>query len=71
MMKIFYASPAVSTNGTEEIFRSDVENCVGECPYIEGYIFQEDKEVQGYAMVSKGFSTEAGKVCIWIEDLYV
>lgn len=71
MMEVFYASPAVSTNGSEEIFRSDVENCVGECPYIEGYIFQDDKEVQGYAMVSKGFSTEAGKVCIWIEDLYV
>ena len=70
MMRVFYASPAVLSNGSEEIFNSDIDNCVGDCPYVEGYIFQNRQEIQGYAMVAKSFSTEFGKPCIWIEDLY-
>ncbi len=71
MMRQFYASPAVWSNGSEEIFRADVDACVGDSPYLEGYIFEADGRIQGYAMVAKSFSTEFGKPCIWIEDLYV
>ena len=71
MMRVFYASPAVLSNGSEEIFNSDIDNCVGECPFVEGYIFEGEQGVQGYAMVAKSFSTEFGKPCIWIEDLYI
>lgn len=73
MMRVFYSSPAVLTNGSEEIFNSDFENCVGECPYVEGYIFESEEsgKVAGYAMAAKSFSTEFGKSCIWIEDLYI
>ena len=71
MMRVFYASPAVSTNGSEEIFRCNVEQCINDNPYLEGYVFTEDGKVAGYAMVAKSFSTEFGKSCIWIEDLYL
>ena len=71
MMKVFYASPAVLSNGSEEIFSNDIENCVNGSPYLEGYIFEDDNEIQGYAMAAKSFSTEFGKPCIWIEDLYI
>lgn len=71
MMRVFYTSPAVLSNGSEEIFESDVENCVNENPYLEGYVFENSGEIQGYAMVAKSFSTEFGKPCIWIEDLYI
>lgn len=71
MMRVFYASPAVLSNGSEEIFEADIDNCVGDSPYIEGYIFEDENSVQGYAMVAKSFSAEFGKPCIWIEDLYV
>ncbi len=71
MMRVFYASAAVYTNGSEEIFLSDVENCINENPYLEGYVFVEDNIVLGYAMLAKSFSTEFGKPCIWIEDLYL
>ena len=71
MMRVFYASEAVWSNGSEEIFGNDIENCVNESPYLEGYIFEASGEVQGYAMVAKSFSTEFGKPCIWIEDLYI
>lgn len=71
MMRVFYASPAVLSNGSEEIFEADVDNCIGECPYLEGYIFENAEDIQGYAMVAKSFSTEFGKPCIWIEDIYI
>ena len=71
MMRGFYASPAVHTNGSEEIFLSDVENCLNDCPYLEGYIFEERNQIQGYAMIAKSFSTEFGKPCIWIEDIFL
>ena len=71
MMRVFYASPAVHSNGSEEIFEADVENCVNDSPYLEGYVFEEDGEIQGYSMLAKSFATEFGKPCIWIEDLYM
>ena len=71
MMRVFYASPAVLSNGSEEIFEADVGHCVGESPYLEGYIFEDGDHIQGYGMVAKSFSTEFGKPCIWIEDIYI
>lgn len=71
MMKVFYASPAVLSNGSDEIFSNDIENCINDSPYLEGYIIEDSKEIQGYAMIAKSFSTEFGKPCIWIEDLYI
>lgn len=71
MMGVFYASPAVLSNGSAEIFEADVEHCIGDCPYLAGYVFEEQGQLLGYAMVAKSFSTEFGKPCIWIEDLYI
>lgn len=71
MMRIFYHSPAVFTNGSEEIYHNDVTACVEDSPYAEGYIFENEKEILGYGMIAKSFSTEFGKPCIWIEDLYL
>lgn len=71
MMRIFYSSDAVFTNGSEKIFDADITNCVNENPYLEGYVFENDNRILGYAMLAKSFSTEFGKPCIWIEDVYI
>ena len=71
MMKVFYSSPAVLTSGSAEIFENDFAACVENSPYLEGYLFREDGDVIGYAMAAKSFSTEFGKPCVWIEDLYL
>lgn len=71
MMRVFYASEAVYSNGSEEIFRCDFDNCVKDNPYLEGFIIEDAGEIQGYAMIAKSYSTEFGKPCIWIEDLYL
>ncbi len=71
MMRTFYSSQAVSTNGSDEIFRRDFNACVSDNPFIEGYIILSNCETAGYSMLSKSFSTEFGKPCIWIEDIYI
>lgn len=71
MMKTFYSSEAVLTNGSDEIFENDIKACVSDCVYAEGYVFKDGSEYLGYAMIAKSFSTEFGKPCIWIEDLYI
>ena len=71
MMRTFYASPAVLTNGSEEIFAADIDACVSNNPYLEGYMLLWEGQVAGYAMAAKSFSTEFGKPCVWLEDLYL
>ena len=71
MMRVFYTSPAVHTNGSEEIFQNDIDACVGSNPFLDGYVFVEQEKLLGYAMTANSFSTEFGKPCIWIEDLYL
>ena len=71
MMEVFYSSDAVYTNGSLEIFENDFEACISDNPYIEGYVFVSYGEIAGYAMLAKSYSTEFGKQCIWIEDLYL
>lgn len=71
MMRTFYASPAVLSNGSEEIFCADVDECVSASPYAEGFVFEQDGKLIGYGMLAKSFSTEFGRRCIWIEDLYL
>ena len=70
MMRVFYESPAVLSNGSDEIFKADIDNCINDSPYLEGYVFENNGELLGYTMIAKSFSTEFGKPCIWIEDLY-
>lgn len=71
MMKVFYSSVAVFTNGSDEIFERDFDACIENNPYLEGYVFVIDEKILGYAMLAKSFSTEFGKPCIWLEDLYL
>lgn len=71
MMEVFYNSAAVYTNGSSEIFIADVDACLSDSPFLEGYIFEENAKILGYAMVAKSFSTEFGKSCVWLEDLYL
>ena len=54
-----------------KFFNNDINNCINENPFLEGYIFENGSDTVGYAMIAKSFSTEFGKPCIWIEDLFI
>lgn len=73
MMRVFYSSGAVMTNGSEEIFNSDISECVSDSPFAEGFVFTDTDRgsLLGYAMLAHSFSTEYGIHCVWIEDIYL
>ena len=71
MMRRFYNSPALITNGSEKIYNANVDSCVNGSPYVEGFVFTVEEKVIGYGMIAKSFSTEFGGECIWIEDIYI
>lgn len=71
MMRVFYASPAVLSNGSEEIFCNDINACLSDNPYASGYVLRAGEKMAGYAMLAHSFSTESGVPCIWVEDLYL
>jgi len=71
MMRRFYNSSAVITNGSEKIFAANVDACLKNSAYLEGYVFVVDEKIIGYGMIAKSFSTEFGDECIWIEDIFI
>ena len=72
LMREFYGSAATLTNGSEEIFNADVTACVSDSPFADGYVFEDDSgNACGYAIIAHSFSTEFGRPCIWVEDIYL
>ena len=71
MMRKFYTSPAVATNGSEEIFAANVANCLGGSSLVAGFVFVDGGQVIGYGITAQGYATEFGGECVWIEDIYV
>jgi len=71
MMRRFYNSSAVITNGSEKIFAANVDACLKNSAYLEGYVFVVDEKIIGYGILAKSFSTEFGGECIWIEDIFI
>ena len=71
MMRKFYNSPLVITNGSEKIFEDNFKNCVGGSNFVEGFIFCVEDKIIGYGVIAKSYSTEFGSECIWIEDIFI
>ena len=71
MMRVFYDSPAVLHTSQDAVLEQDVEDCLGDMPFVEGFVFEDGGALAGYAMISKGYTTEYGGLCIWLEDLYI
>lgn len=71
MMRDFYTSPAVASDGSAEIYRADIEACLDPRLPLRGFVFEQGGAPAGYAMTFQGFCTEYGRPCLWIEDLYL
>ena len=71
MMRKFYQSPAVITDGSEKIFAANVDNCLSGKTCAAGYVFVDGGKVIGYGITARSYSTEFGVECIWLEDVYV
>ena len=48
MMRVFYDSPAVFHTSSDAVLKRDVEDCLGELPFVEGFVFADGEELAGY-----------------------
>ncbi len=71
MMSEFYNSDAVLHPLSPDKIRSCFNDCINGCAYLRIYIIEVDGTPAGFSNLSIGYSTEAGGICIQIEDLYI
>lgn len=71
MMRVFYDTPAVFHTSSDSVLRQDIEDCLSDMPFVEGFVFEEEEKLLGYAMTAPSYTTEYGGLCVWLEDLYI
>ena len=71
MSKEFYSSDAVLHDIPAENFRKTFEVIISDSPYADGYIFDHNGEIAGYALLSFTYSNEAGGLVLLIEEVYI
>lgn len=71
MMRVFFDSEVVLHKAEDAVLYRAIDDALSGIPFIECFVFEEEKSLSGYAMVAKSYSTEYGGICLWIEDLYI
>ena len=71
MMRVFYDSPAVEHTAPDAVLERDIDDCLREFPFLEGFVMEQNGALIGYAMTAVSYTTEYGGICIWLEDLYL
>ncbi len=71
MAEEFYQTDAVLHNAPKENFITTFDAAIENSPYVKGYIFEQNNEVAGFALISPAYSNEVGGMVLWLEELYV
>ncbi|MDO5095299.1 MAG: GNAT family N-acetyltransferase [Peptostreptococcaceae bacterium] len=67
----FYHTDAVLHSIPIEFIEATFNEMMQSDIYLEGYIFEHEDRTAGYATVAKSFSTEAGGLVLWLEEVYI
>ncbi len=68
---IFYHTDAVESPVPKENYAATFNELMRSNAYLKCFIFEDDGEPCGFALLSKTFSQEAGGVSVTIEELYI
>ena len=71
LSKEFYQSDAVSHPVPESYHLRAFQEMMRSDAYLEGYIFELEGQIVGYALTAKTFSPEAGGMALWLEEVYI
>lgn len=71
LSKEFYSSDAVAHTIPTEYHEKSFDELMRSDEYIECFIFEQNTEPAGYALIAKTFSAEAGGIAVWLDELYV
>lgn len=67
----FYHSDAVLHTIPRENHERTFEQLMSNSPYADCYIFEQDNEVAGYALLAFTWSNEGGGIEIWLDEIYI
>jgi len=67
----FYGSGAALVAAGPEDFERTFSELMRSDDYAEAYLFEEEGEPAGYALLAKTYSQEAGGMVLWLEEIYV
>ena len=67
----FYNSEAVLHPIPKENMINAFNALMQTTPYMDGYIFEYDDRIVGYALVCKSYSMEAGGLTYLIDEIYI
>lgn len=70
-VKDFYSSEAVLHSIPETNIIKTFDELMNSENYAQCYIFEQDGERAGYALLAKTYSQEAGGTVLWIDEIYI
>ncbi len=71
LMRGFYDRCLGRGRYSEDLIWNNIDRCTGSYPHLEGWVMTDRVVVMGYAMVSFGYETAAGRETLRVEELYV
>lgn len=71
MSEEFYHSPAVLAPIPASYHERTFDEMLRSQTYLVGFLFEEEGEPAGYALLNRSFSHEVGGAVVWVEELYV
>ncbi len=67
----FYHTEGVMHAVPCEFLESAFDMFLTDKTYGDIFVYEENKEIVGYALIAKSYSQEAGGLVVWIEELFV
>lgn len=67
----FYSGPGVLHKVDPKVLERTFDEMVSESPFLEGFIFESEGEIVGYAELSYSFAPEVGGKSIFVEEIFV
>lgn len=71
LMDEFYHSDGVQHTLPKHYYEKAAEEVLKDSPYMTAYLIESEGGVAGYGQLSFTYSTEAGGMVVWIEELYI
>lgn len=71
LMIEFYNSPAVMHSVDSQHFNMTIDLLNSQSPFQECFLFLDNDNVIGYALVAVTYSNEAGGMVAWLDEFYI
>lgn len=67
----FYSGPGVLHEVDPGVFERNLAEVLSDSPFLEGFVFETEGMVVGYALITHSFASEVGGRSVFIEEIFV